>query len=167
MPDGGQWWARRYATSGDNVYAGGQFISAGCHVSGGFARYNFPRSASFDFDGDSKTDIGVTRQNAGTMEWWTSRSGNASVFATAFGAATDIAVPGDYTGDGKADVALFRPSSGEWFVLRSEDNTFFAFPFGLAGDIPAPADYDNDGKADVAIFRPAAGGAEWWIQRSN
>jgi len=38
-----------------------------------------------------------------------------------FGIGTYKAVPGDYTGDGKADVAFWRSSTSEWFVLRSED----------------------------------------------
>ena len=48
---------------------------------------------------------------------------------------TDKPVSGDYTGDGKADIAFFRPSTGFWFILRSEDNSFFSFPFGTLGDI--------------------------------
>lgn len=56
-----------------------------------------------------------------------------------FGAATDKTVQGDYTGDGKADLAFFRPTSGEWFTLRNEDSSFCSFPFGLGTDIPSPA----------------------------
>lgn len=74
-------------------------------------------------------------------------------------------MPVDYTGDGKADVAFFRPGTGEWFILRSENASFYSFPFGAAGDIPAPGDYDGDGKADPAIFRPA--GANWFILGST
>ena len=59
-------------------------------------------------------------------------------------------MPGDYTGDGKTDVAFWRPSTGEWFILRSEDVSFYSFPFGANGDIPAPGDYDGDGK----LMRP-------------
>ena len=70
--------------------------------------------------------------------------------ALQFGSSTDKIVPADFTGDGKADIAVWRPSSGEWFVLRSEDSSFFSFPFGTTGDTPMPTDYDNDGKVDAA-----------------
>lgn len=120
---------------------------------------------AFDFDNDGKTDIGITRPNGGNLEWWIYRSQTSSVLAVAFGSSTDIPAPGDFTGDSKFDVAVFRPSTGQWFVLRSEDNTYLAFPFGTNGDIPMPADYDGDGKADPAVFRPSQG--TWYIARSS
>ncbi|MBK7705878.1 MAG: VCBS repeat-containing protein [Acidobacteria bacterium] len=82
-----------------------------------------------------------------------------------FGNSSDILTPGDFTGDGKSDVSIFRPSSGEWFVLRSEDSSFYSFPFGANGDVPVPADYDGDGKTDAAVFRSS--NSTWYIQRSS
>ncbi|MGC2238260.1 MAG: VCBS repeat-containing protein, partial [Pyrinomonadaceae bacterium] len=74
-------------------------------------------------------------------------------------------VQGDYTGDGKADVAIYRPSSGEWFILRSNDFSYYSFPFGTNGDVPAPGDYDGDGRFDATVFRPSQ--STWYVQRST
>jgi spore coat protein A, manganese oxidase len=74
-------------------------------------------------------------------------------------------VPGDYTGDGKADAAIFRASTNEWFILRSEDSTFYSVVFGAAGDLPVPGDYDGDGRFDIAVFRPT--GSTWYINRTT
>jgi uncharacterized delta-60 repeat protein len=123
------------------------------------------RQVSFDFDGDSKTDIGIFRPNGSASEWWINRSGNGQTFALQFGTSTDLIAPADYTGDGKTDIAFFRPASGEWYVLRSEDFSFFALPFGTAGDVPVPADYDADAKADFAVFRPSF--STWFISQSS
>jgi len=135
-------------------------------------------SAPYDFDNDGRTDTSVFRPigaaltsngapegNVPGSEWWILRSGTNSPIAYGFGQSTDIPVPADYTGDGKTDVAFFRPSTGEWYVLRSEDESYYAFPFGTNGDIPVPGDFDGDGMADAGIFRPSQG--LWFILRSG
>ncbi|HUF04294.1 MAG TPA: FG-GAP-like repeat-containing protein [Aridibacter sp.] len=130
----------------------------------------------FDFDGDGITDVSVFRPSPGSLaenagpegssaQWWVLRSSDQGTKGLQFGNADDIPTAADFTGDGKTDVAFWRPSTGEWFILRSEDDSFFAFPFGSDGDIPAPGDFDGDGLADAAVFRPSSG--TWFILRSS
>ncbi|WP_433610656.1 FG-GAP-like repeat-containing protein [Dactylosporangium sp. CA-139114] len=73
----------------------------------------------------------------------------------------EIAVPADYNGDGKADVATWSPITGNWTMLLTGEGRSVA-QWGLPGDVPAPADYDGDGKADLAVFRPSNG--VWYIK---
>ena len=74
--------------------------------------------------------------------------------------------PFDYDGDRKADISVFRPSSGLWFIQNSNNGSVLINQFGIATDLTVPADYDADGKTDIAVWRPSTG-VWFWLNSSN
>lgn len=86
----------------------------------------------------------------------------------------------DFDGDGKTDIAVYRPGernvfplpSSYFYVLSSQRNQLMSYQWGLAYDIHTPADYDGDGKTDVAVFRSInsesnQSSKEFWINYSS
>jgi hypothetical protein len=72
---------------------------------------------------------------------------------------------GDFDGDSRADIAIFRPSSGIWAIKNSESGTNTILQWGQNGDKPVSGDYDGDGKDDIAVWRPSDG--IWYILNSS
>ncbi len=123
-----------------------------------------------DYDGDGYADLATFRPSNGT---WNIRPSSLNrefnlppvlyEISFPFGLSTDRPVPGDYDGDGRADFAVFRPSTGAWYILRSSDGLVTSVNFGLGTDKTVQGDYDGDLKTDIAVFRDG----NWYILRSS
>ncbi len=118
--------------------------------------------------------VGVFR-----MEGWSPRtpSGEPPVFGDifeSFGLPGDRPVIGDWTGDGRIRVGVFR--NGEWYLDLNGNRKWDGvaggdgiFQFGLPGDIPVAGDWTGDGVTKLGVFRcPADRGAECtWVLDIN
>jgi hypothetical protein len=72
---------------------------------------------------------------------------------------------GDYNGDGRADLAIYSPSTGIGQVLLSGSDTISSYSGGRSTDIPLTGDFDGDGKSDPSAYRPSDG--TWYIAYSS
>ena len=132
-----------------------------------------------DYDGDGQTDFAVVTERSPTSAQlkaakkyktpvppqpllWTIVGSMGTTYKVYFGQTGDSLVPADYSGDGTADIAVYRSGT---FYIRNGDGSILMKPFGQGGDLPAVSDYDGDGKADLAIFRPTTG--EFWHEKSS
>jgi hypothetical protein len=128
-----------------------------------------------DVNGDNAADLTVFRPAAGT--WLSHDPITGGTSSRQLGIPGDIpiterprilsAVAGDFDGDGRDEISVFRPPTGTWYSLMSAGGfaTSSQVQFGLPGDITVPGDYDGDRRADVAVFRPPSG--LWFLRASS
>lgn len=152
--------------------------------SAGFFGIDYGRSISdtlvpADYDGDGKTDIAVWRRSEsdGAPSYFYILNSSDNTFrAEQFGSlGDDPRVVGDWDGDGKADLAVYRNAIG--LPENPAPTHFFYRPSGTPGvavraiqwgnifDRAVRGDFDGDGKQDAAVFRPST--RTWYILQSS
>jgi hypothetical protein len=97
-----------------------------------------------EIDGDGVADLIVWRPTDGTWYWLTSSTGYAyaSAGARQWGNISlgDVPMIGDFDGDGRADLAVWRSPSGTWYWLTSSSGYSYSSAigrqWGAASDIP-------------------------------
>jgi hypothetical protein len=135
----------------------------------GEIRGQLARPRPIDYDGDGRMDFTALRfpnvapPGLAQITYFNLLSSGGSSNVVFGNANSDFPAPGDYDGDGKGDICLFRtdinqtPGADTFFlILRSSDNTFASAAFGVTGDRSVARDYNGDGKTDMAVFRAGA-----------
>ncbi len=124
-----------------------------------------------DWNSDGKDEVGVWRPS--THQFMLDANGNGrwdgtagrDTLTAAFGVSTDRPVVGDWNGDGKDEVGVWRPSTrqfmldtngnGRWDGTAGRDTLTGAF--GTSADRPVSGDWNGDGQDDVGVWRPSEG----------
>jgi hypothetical protein len=134
-----------------------------------------------DWNGDGHPKIGVFRVVNGVGRWYLDTNGNgvwnAGVDAvyTNFGQPGDIPVTGDWNGDGKTEIGVFRIVNGQgrWYldtngygVLDPGVDTVYT-NFGTTGDIPVVGDWNGDGHPKIGVFRVVNGVGRWYLDTNG
>lgn len=131
-----------------------------------------------DFNGDHRDDIGIYRPGQSGSRWYVAvstggRFTSRSEFTRVWGMGSDQPLVGDFTGDGRDDIAVFRNGdTSRWYVAKSTTSGFieiatFRKDWGSKGDTPLVGDFNRDGKDDIAIYRKGDAANSWYVAVST
>jgi hypothetical protein len=110
-----------------------------------FGNFNTDYILPGDYDGDGKTDYCAARTGAAgsnPMVWFILRSSDGLVNgAQVFGISSDLPIQGDYDGDARTDIAVYRrgavvTAQSTHHVLKSFTNSYEGTLWGLQPDFP-------------------------------
>ena len=94
-----------------------------------------------DYTGDGRADLVAVRQSSSPAVWYVRNTATGASTATPFGVGnsvnSDLPLRGDYDGDGRQDVAVWRPSNQTFYFINSATGTATGQRWGDgATDVP-------------------------------
>jgi PKD repeat protein len=104
----------------------------------------------------SATRIGIYKDGVWNLDSTGLEVSDASL---SWGLPGDIQVIGDWNGDGKDDIGIFRPSSGIWSLDSNGDNTYNSgvktpkIFRGEAGWTPLVGDWNGSGTTKIGVYK--------------
>lgn len=125
---------------------------------------------AMDFDGNNRADFNFFRPSEKKWHVYKNENGGCSnkcleLYSFDGFPNDEILTPGDYDGDGKGDISVWRrkpTGQCEWHRILSSTGTLVVTYWGLWGDEPVGRDYDGDGKTDLAVVRRENNGQMTW-----
>ncbi len=118
-----------------------------------------------DFPTGPADHIGVYRP--GNRRFYLDVDGNnrwnaGDYLSAPFGISGDIAVTGDWNGDGIDEIGVYRPGAARFFLDLNGNDVWDGTPtdatarFGAVGDEPITGDWNGDGTDEIGVYRPGA-----------
>lgn len=122
-----------------------------------------------DWDGDGKDDLGGFKpeNNHFYLYKLNFESSKTIYYKEApdvpFGINGDIPVIGDWDGNGKDEIGIFRqsdpnPNTNSFYLdkgLTGDKHEWGPFEYGDTGDFPVIGNWDGDGDDNIGVFRPS------------
>lgn len=160
-------------TSGSmRVYRGsgtGLFVDAGERIDGSGHAWNSAADifSGGDFDGDGEPDV-FTRTADGSLRVYSGNGAggftdDGTLIGGGWGGFTTVIAPGDFTGDGDADVLAVAPNGGLWLYRGNgvggfvDNGLLISTGWNSFTGIYAAGDFSGDGNPDV-FARTSTGG---------
>lgn len=95
--------------------------------------------ATVDFNGDGRADVAALRDSGSSIVWYVrdtfTGGGLFPLYGITWGSnSSDTRAPADYDGDGEADLAIWRSTTGQWWIRNSDTGTVTITGWGIDGD---------------------------------